>query len=110
MDKIWGVAIKTTGPVGVVGLIIWTLIHFLFREDVIELFGSDKLFAISVVIISCLLIALLTAILVYRDTEKVRAYPPESTPQGNKIIIDRSKIDGDFVLGNKTVNPRKDNE
>lgn len=110
MDKIWNTAIKVTGPVGVVGLLLWTLIHFLFREDVIALFGSGKLFVLAVILVSCLFTALITAILVYRDTKKAGVNPPENTAQSNKVIINRSKIDGDFVMGNKTVNSRKDND
>lgn len=110
MDKTWNTAIKVTGPVGVVGLLLWTLMNFVFREDVIALFGSDKVFILVVILVSCLFIALITAILVYRDTKKAGANPPENIPQGNKVIINRSKIDGDFVMGNKTVNSRKDND
>ncbi|WP_417667250.1 hypothetical protein [Pseudidiomarina sp.] len=110
MDKIWNTAIKVTGPVGVVGLLLWTFMNFVFREDVIALFGSDKLFVLAVILVSCLFIALITAILVYRDTKKAGVNSPEHTPQGNKVIINRSKIDGDFVMGNKTVNSRKDND
>lgn len=110
MDKIWNTAIKVTGPVGVVGLLLWTLMNFVFREDVIALFGSDKLFVLAVILVSCFFIALITALLVYRDTKKAGINPPENTPQSNKVIINRSKIDGDFVMGNKTVNSRKDND
>lgn len=110
MDNIWNTAIKVTGPVGVVGLLLWTLFHFLFREDVIALFGSGKLFVLAVILVSCLFIALITAILVYRDTKKADVKPPENKPHSNKVIINRSKIDGDFVMGNKTVNSRKDND
>ncbi|WP_141103622.1 hypothetical protein [Cobetia sp. QF-1] len=110
MDKTWITAIKVTGPVGVVGFLLWALMSFLFREDVIGLFGSEKLFILAVILVSCLFIALITAILVYRDTKKAGVNPPENQPQGNKVIINRSKIDGDFVIGNKTVNSRKDND
>lgn len=110
MDKIWNTAIKVTGPVGVVGLLLGVLMNFLFREDVLALFGTDKAFILAVILISCLFIALITAILVYRDTKKAGVNPPENTPQGNKVIINRSKIDGDFVMGTKIVNSRKDND
>lgn len=111
MDKIWNTVIKVTGPVGVVALLIGVLMNFIFREDVLALFGSDKAFILAVILIACLFIALITAILVYRVKKKAGVNPLENIPQGNKVIINRSKIDGDFVMGNKTVNnSRKDND
>jgi hypothetical protein len=109
MDKTWITAIKVTGPVGVVGLLLGTLMKFLFSEDVIALFGSEKVFILAVILISCFFISLITAILVYRDT-KTAGKSTDNTPEGNKAVISRSKIDGDFVMGSKTVNTRKDNE
>ncbi|CAM3694384.1 hypothetical protein HACA111877_16025 [Halomonas casei] len=84
--------------------------NYLFREDVISLFGSEKVFILAVILVSCLFIALITAILVYRNTKAAGSNSPDNTPQGNKVIINRSKLDGDFVMGNKTVNSRKDND
>tara|TARA_R100001369_G_C3325403_1_gene169663 strand:- start:6545 stop:6874 length:330 start_codon:yes stop_codon:yes gene_type:complete len=109
MEKFWEKALKVTGPVAVVGFLIWVLLKFVFREDVVALFGSEKLFVIVLILLSILAIALITSILVYKGKEPEKE---QQTPQGegNMTIIDRSKIEGDVVSGDKYVNTKGKNE
>lgn len=82
MDPIWKVAVKATGAVGVVGLLFSLLLKAVFQQQIIDLFGSDKMFYIVILIICVFGLALLLAIaigkhratkgpsVVYRDNSK----------------------------------------
>lgn len=84
MDPIWKTAIKVTGAVGVIGLLFSNLIVILFGEEIITLFGSDRMFYIAVLLICIFGIAIITAILkntnskgdtakvIYKDNSKHR--------------------------------------
>ncbi len=91
MDNIWTTAIKATGSVGVVGFLIYFILNQIFSEQIIELFGSDKLFALTILIISALLIVFLVAILKSKES-------PENTGKagGNKVTYkDNATHNGD---------------
>lgn len=109
MEQFWEKALKVTGPVAVVGALIWVLLKFVFREDIVALFGSEKLFIIVLIILSILAIALITSILVYKGRGQEKGQQP---PQrvGNKTTINSSKIEGDVVNGDKYVNTKDKNE
>jgi uncharacterized membrane protein len=109
MEKFWEQALKVTGPVAVVGILIWALLKFVFREDVVALFGSEKLFVIVLILLLILAIALITSILVYKGKESKKGQQPLQG-EGNKTIINRSKIEGDVVSGDKYVNAKDKNE
>lgn len=105
MEKFWEQALKVTGPVAVVGILIWALLKFVFREDVVALFGSEKLFVIVLILLLILAIALITSILVYKGKEPKKGRQ-RLQGEGNKTIINRSKIEGDVVSGDKYVNTK----
>lgn len=58
----WISIIKKTGSVGVIGYLIYYLLTELLSEKIINLFGSDRLFAIVLIILSVLGLALFLAI------------------------------------------------
>jgi len=64
MDPFWKLAVKTTGAVGVVGLLFSLLLKALFQQQIIELFGSDKMFYIVILVICVFGLALLLAIVI----------------------------------------------
>lgn len=103
MEKFWEQALKVTGPVAVVGILILALQKFVFREDVVAIFGSEKLFAIVLALLLILAIALITSILVYKGREPKKGRQTIQG-EGNKTIISRSRIKGDVVSGDKYVN------
>lgn len=58
----WQKAVLKTGAVGVIGYLFSLIINHLFSSKIIELFGSEKLFSLSLVLIFVLFIALIQAI------------------------------------------------
>lgn len=68
MDNMWVTIVKATGLGGIVGFLIYYVLKHIFSEQIIKLFGSDKLFALTVMIIATLLIILLVAI--FKSQEK----------------------------------------
>lgn len=73
------------------------------------LFGSEKLFVIVLILLLILAIALITSILVYKGKKPKKGQLPLQR-EGNKTIINRSKIEGDVVSGDKYVNIKAENE
>ncbi len=108
MEIFWKQALKVTGPVAVVGFLIWALLEFVFREDVVALFGSEKLFVIVLILLSILAITLFTSILVYNRKGPENDQQPRQQ-EGYKTIINRSKIEGDIVSGDKYVSSKDKN-
>jgi len=108
MEKIWSTAIKVTGPVGVVAALVWFLVRSIYREDVLALFGSEKVFILTLLLIGFLFIGLISAILVYRDTQKMSAVSVTPSTKNYKAVIKDSQLNGDFVMGSKTVNSGKE--
>ena len=108
MEKFWQQALEVTGPVAVVSVLIWGLIKFVFREDVVALFGSEKLFVIVLILLSILAITLFTSILVYKRKGSENEQQLRQR-EGNKTIINRSKIECDIVSGDKYVNSKDKN-
>ena len=85
----WIKVIKITGSVGVVAFLLYYLLSELFSEKIINLFGSDKLFLIVLIIISVLSVAIMLAIISNKEnadgTEKNVSitYKGKSTHNGD---------------------------
>lgn len=81
----WSKAIKATGSVGVVAFLIYTILKYLFSEQIIALFGSEKLFMLTIVIIAGLLIIFLVAIIKTKGQPEVPVQPgdPKVTYRDN---------------------------
>lgn len=63
MEIGWVKIIKVTGSVGVISFLIYYLMTQLFSQKIINLFGSDKLFIIVLLIAAVLSVAIILAIL-----------------------------------------------
>lgn len=91
MEEIWSKIIKATGAVGVAALLFYTLLNYVYSKQIEALFGSEKLFVITIIIISALFIILLVAII--RPKEKPKT-PGKS--KGAKVTYkDKSTHNGD---------------
>lgn len=91
MDGLWPRIIKTTGAVGVVALLIYTVLNYVYSSQIQALFGSEKLFAITIIIISALLTILLVAIIKPKEKSDI----PIQT-EGPKVTYkDNSTHNGD---------------
>jgi len=86
MESIWKVAFKVTGAVGVVGYLFSSLIKELFRQEIIELFGDERMFYIAVLLVCIFGIAIIVAIL---QRNAVRGGSPKVVYKG------RSRHNGD---------------
>ncbi|WP_339617694.1 hypothetical protein [uncultured Gilvimarinus sp.] len=86
MDPIWKLALKTAGAVGVVGLLFSLLLKALFQQQIIDLFGSDKMFYIAILVIGVFGLALLLAIVIGKQrgaTGPSVVYRDDSKHQGD---------------------------
>jgi len=79
MDSIWSDIIKATGSVGVVAFLIYFVLGHVYSDQIVALFGSDKLFALTVIVIAALLIVLLVSIL--KSKEKTESSHPSDGPK-----------------------------
>jgi len=104
MEKFWEKALTATGSVAVVGFILTILINNLFEEEIINLFGSEKLFYLIMVILCILGCALLIAILKNNIQSPKQDVVDEKNGGTKTATITKSKIKGDIVFGDKTVN------
>lgn len=85
MDGMWSKVIKTTGSVGVVAFLCYIVLNQVYSERIVTLFGSEKLFALTVVIIAALLIILLVAILKSKEKSEI-----PNQPEGSKVTYSGS--------------------
>lgn len=76
MDNLWVKVIKTTGAVGVVAFLIYIVTNNIFSENIISLFGSNKMFILTMGIISVLLITLLVAVIKSKESRGL-SYEPD---------------------------------
>jgi hypothetical protein len=106
MEKFWEKALSVTGPVAVVGFLLAMFINKLFEKRVLELFGSEKLFYLTMAILSILGSAFILSILVYRSKQRETTQEDriEKDNKTKSATITASTIEGDIVFGNKTVN------
>jgi membrane associated rhomboid family serine protease len=70
MDKAWIKIITITRSVGVMGLLLSTLMMYLFSSEIVNLLGSQKLFYIIVIILCIIAVGLVFAILKPKQPEK----------------------------------------
>ena len=101
MEKFWLKAVSVTGPVAVVGFIFVLFMKHLFDERIVEIFGSDRFFYIVVGILCILAIALILTILKHKSGQPGVA---TSRSETKTATIENTKIIGDIVFGDKTVN------
>lgn len=91
MEGIWPKIIKATGSVGVVAFLFYTVLTYVYSEKIVALFGSEKLFVVTIVVIAALLIILLVAILKSKEKSETT-----SQPEGPKVTYrDNSTHNGD---------------
>lgn len=92
MDVFWAKAIKTTGAVGVVSLLLYTVLNYVFSPQIVAIFGSDRLFAITFATVISLLLILLIYILWTKENSSRK-----STAQSEVKVVyrDRSTHNGD---------------
>jgi hypothetical protein len=102
MEKFWKEAVKVTGSVAVVGFIFTLAIKSVFQENVLSIFSSDQAFYLSIFIIGVLAVALILALIF--NGKKPQNTNEESSTESRTVSIDKSKITGDIVMGNKTIN------
>ncbi len=99
MDGMWSKVIKITGAVGVVGFLIYIVLINIFSKDIATMFGSDRLFALTVGTISVLFIILLVSILNAKEKSKLshkKKSKPTVKSNGPKVTYqDRSTHNGD---------------
>jgi hypothetical protein len=91
MDSIWSSIIKVSGAVGVVALLIYTVLNYIFSDKLIELFGSEKLFTLAFIIITGLLIVLLVAVV----TSKKNSQSSNKSGDIKVSYNDKSRHHGD---------------
>lgn len=100
MEKFWTEALKATGPVAVIGFIVWFVVQQFFSTELISIFSSQQRFVITLLIVSALLI-ILYATLKWHYASKDA--PATSETVGSRTAnITESNIQGDFVMGDKT--------
>lgn len=93
----WVSIIEKTGSVGVIGYLIYYLAMELFSEKIINLFGSDRLFAIVLIILSVLGLALFMAISNSRNKE-LEASKDSSVKNINVVYKDKSTHKGNNIF------------
>lgn len=99
MEKFWVAALKVTGPVAVVGLILWTVVQQLFEKDMLSLFETEQRFTITIIVLSGLMIGLVAAIILRGGNAKEKN--PVSNEEKRSVKLKKSTIRGDFVMGDK---------
>lgn len=99
MDKFWATALKTTGPVAVVGFILFFTLKSFFNAEVIGLFNSQQRFAVILGALCALLVILFSAVRSHYRQKAEKKILPNA---GNRnATIRNSTIGGDFVMGDK---------
>lgn len=108
MEKFWEKALSATGSVSVFGFILTIVIDKVFNEKVIEYFGSEKLFYLAMGILVILGAALIISILhnraVASSSKSNKNIDSVNAGNNQTATITNSKINGDIVFGNKTIN------
>jgi len=84
MDKLWMKIVASTGSVGVVGYLLFTLINAIFTKEISEGIGSEML-AYVVFILCTLLGSALIVTLWKSETKKSIPSKPEPTHKDIKV-------------------------
>lgn len=108
MEKFWKQAVITTGSVAVIGFIFIAAIEKLFQDRVLAIFGSDQVFYLVVFILSIIAITLILAVIL--NGSKSEKSDKAAASGDRTVSIDRSKIKGDVVLGDKTINQGRERD
>lgn len=103
MDNFWKEAVKVTGPVAVVGFIIAYVLENVFQKDILEMFGSDRAYYLTVFIIAALLVTLILSVM-FHGKKSPGIRERDSDKQSRTVKIERSEVAGDVVLGDKNIN------
>lgn len=108
MEDFWKQALKTTGPVAVIGFLISLLLTLFFKTEIISVFSSMQVFVFAMTMLCALLIILFTAVFLhYSNNNKPAPSTLGNSKTENTANISNSKIEGDFVMGNKIENSDK---
>lgn len=102
MEGFWKEAVKVTGSVAVVGVILVVTIKSIFQDSVLNIFGSEKTFYISIFILGFLAVALILSLVI--NAKKQQNNSGGNNAESRTVSIDKSRITGDIVLGDKTTN------
>jgi hypothetical protein len=97
IEKFWIEAVKVTGPVGVVGFLFWFALNKIFQQEVLALFGTEQKFIIVLILICGLFVVFLAAIFTFNQEK-------EDAVKERKVTINKSKLKGDIVMGDKHLN------
>ena len=92
MDEFWKEALKISPKVAIPGILIWGLMHLMFQEAIVSFFDTEKIFVLTLVLLVGLLICLLAAV-----KQRVKS----KAANKNKVVINKSTIQGDIVMGDK---------
>ena len=92
MDVFWVKAIKTTGAVGIVSFLLYTVLHYVFSDKIVAIFGSDRLFAITFATIISLLLILPISILWTKQSSSRKS---TAQPKVKVVYGDQSTHNGD---------------
>jgi uncharacterized membrane protein len=105
MEGFWKEAVKVTGSVAVIGFIFTVAIKSIFQESVLSAFGSDQTFYLSMFVLGILAVVLILALIINgKSSMKPKNTEKESSKENRTVSIDKSKVTGDIVLGDKTIN------
>ena len=97
MDIFWKEALKVTGPIAVIGFLIWYCLQKFFSTEVLKLFTTEQQFTIVAFAICMLLIILLIAVRRHYQNNNL-----DKKPSAKSVNVTNSNIKGDIVMGNKT--------
>ncbi len=78
MEKFWVEIIKKTGYFGVGSFLLFSLMDKVFSEAVINLFGSEKLFEITFVLASGLVLILILALVFKKEKSSKETDAPKT--------------------------------
>lgn len=61
-DPIWKIIIKYTGSVGVICFVLYFFIDLIFKKEIYDLLGDERIFILALLILGVLFVALLSAL------------------------------------------------
>ena len=97
MDKFWSEALKATGPVAVIGFLLWYALQQFFNDQILQIFDSQQVFIILLVVLGALFIILYACVRWHFQKAKITPSPKSPTVAN----IRETTIGGDFVMGDK---------
>ncbi|MBE0471885.1 MAG: hypothetical protein IBX55_20540 [Methyloprofundus sp.] len=90
IEEPWVKIIKTTGSIGVIALLLTILMRYIFSDEIIKLFGSDKMYYLVIVLIVGFILVLIVAIMKSKVTssEVHETSGKKVEKKKNKVIYD----------------------